>query len=83
MLYYHRIDLSEGMDHTKTNISKKCIVCHYWLFNHGFESQDPVCNSCHDLTMLCLNISDRLLLLKGLIIVTLFITLANLKQFVC
>ena len=34
------------------------MVCHYWLFNHGFKFQHPVCNGCHDLTMLCLNLSD-------------------------
>ena len=28
------------------------------FFNHGFKFQDFVCNSCHDLTMLCLNISN-------------------------
>ena len=36
---------------------KKCILCHYLLFNHGFQFRDSVCNSCHDLTILCLNIS--------------------------
>ena len=29
-----------------------------WCFNHGFKFQDPVCNGCHNLTKLCLNISD-------------------------
>ena len=38
--------------------SKKCTIWHYCFFNHRFEFQDFVCNSCHDLTMLCLNISD-------------------------
>ena len=33
------------------------MVCHYWFFNHGFEFQDSVCNGCHDLTMLSVNIS--------------------------
>ena len=28
------------------------------FFNHGFKFQGYVCNDCHDLTMLCLNISD-------------------------
>ena len=50
-------------------------------FNCGFKFQDSVCNISHDLTMLCLNISELLLLLlKMIIIVVLFITLANLKQ---
>ena len=28
------------------------------LFNHGFKFQNYVCNGCHDLTMLSVNISD-------------------------
>ena len=28
------------------------------FFNHGFKFQDSVCNGCHNLTMLCLNISN-------------------------
>ena len=28
------------------------------FFYHGFEFHDRVCSGCHDLTMLCLNISD-------------------------
>ena len=58
MLYYDRIDISEEMDPTKNNISKKCIICHYWFFNHGFEFSEFACNGCHDLTILRLNISD-------------------------
>ena len=34
------------------------MICHYWFFNHGFKFQDFVCNGCHVLTILCLNISD-------------------------
>ena len=44
MLYYDRIDISEGIDPTESNTSRKCIICLYWLFNHGFKSQDNVCN---------------------------------------
>ena len=28
------------------------------IFMHGFEFQNYVCNGCHDLAILCLNISD-------------------------
>ena len=45
MLYYDRIDLS-----------KKCIVCHYWFFNHAFKLQSSVCNGSHDWIMLCLKV---------------------------
>ena len=34
------------------------MVCHYWFFNHWFKFQESVSNDCHDLTKLCLNISD-------------------------
>ena len=50
--------MSEGNDHPKSNASKVCMIWHYWFFNHGFKLQDSVCNGCHHLTILCLNISD-------------------------
>ena len=32
MLYYDKINVSEGIDVNKTSASKECIVCHYWCF---------------------------------------------------
>ena len=58
MLYYNRIDISEGIDLAKCKKSKECMICYYCFFNHGFEFQDYVCNDCHDLTILSVNISD-------------------------
>ena len=58
MLYYDRIDISEGLDPVESNRSKEFMICHYWFFNHGIKLQNSVCNGCHDLTILCLNISD-------------------------
>ena len=58
MLYYSRTGFSEGNDAAKCNDSKKCIICHFWFFNHEFKFQDSACNGCHDLMMLSLNISD-------------------------
>ena len=56
MLYYDRIDISKGIDPTKSNRSKECMICYYWFFNHEFKFQDSVCNGCHDLTILkCVN----------------------------
>ena len=46
------------MDVAKSNNSKEFIVCLYWFFNNGFKFRDSVCNGCHDLLMLCLNLSD-------------------------
>ena len=31
MLYYDKIDVSEGIDVNKTSASEECDVCHYWL----------------------------------------------------
>ena len=57
MLNYNKIDISKGIDPTKSNKSRECMICSYWFFNHGFKFQDYVCNGCHDLSMLCLNIA--------------------------
>ena len=58
MLYFDIIDISKGIVLDKSNSSKKCMICHYCFFNHGFKFLDSVCNGCHDLTTLCINISD-------------------------
>ena len=58
MFYYNKTDISEGTNLAKNNNSKECMICHYWLFNHGFKFQDCVCNDCHALTILSVNISD-------------------------
>ena len=34
------------------------MICYYWFFNHGFKFQNSICNGCHDLAMLSVNISD-------------------------
>ena len=63
MLYYERIDISKGIDPTKNNKNKKCVLWHYWFFNHEFKFQDSVCNCGYAI------VDYRLI----------FITLANLK----
>ena len=52
------------------------------VFNHGFKFQDSACNGFLDLTMLSVNISDvTIITVKNVVvIVALFIILANLKQ---
>ena len=65
-MYYDRIDLIEGTDAIKSYISTECMIFHHWLFNHGFKFEDSVCNGCHDLTMLTLNVSDiAIITVKG------------------
>ena len=59
MLYYDRTDLNKGIALANSNNSKECTVCHYWFFNHGFKYHNSVCNDCHILLMLFVNISDN------------------------
>ena len=50
MIEYKRIDISEGIDVNKTNLSKECDICHYWyLKDSGFKYELYLCNGCHDL----------------------------------
>ena len=47
---YERIDISEGIDVNKINLSKESDICHYWYFKHiSFKYQPYLCNGCHDL----------------------------------
>ena len=57
-LDYDKIDISKGSDPNKSNKNKECLICQYWIFNHGIKFQDCVCNGCQDLKMLCLDISN-------------------------
>ena len=51
MIEYERIDISEGINVNKTNLSKACDICHYWYFKDiGFKYKSYLCNGCHDLT---------------------------------
>ena len=59
MLYFDRIEVSEGIDVNKTNESKECDICHYCCFlNKGFEFQSNLCNGSHDLVMMSTNLGD-------------------------
>ena len=67
MLYFDRIDISEGINYNKTSASKECNIFHYWYFlNYNFKFQSNVCNRCHDLLMMSINLSDiGILNIKG------------------
>ena len=57
MLYYDTTNISKRIDVAKgMHTFKECMIFHF--LNNGFEFQDFVCNGCHDLTMLSVNISD-------------------------
>ena len=59
MLYFDRIDVSEGIDVNKTSASKEYDICYYWCFlNYSFKFQANVCNRFHDLLMMSMNISN-------------------------
>ena len=59
MLWYQKIDISEGIDINKTNASKECEVCHYQFLNDiGFKFGEHVCNKCHDLLKIAYSLKD-------------------------
>ena len=38
MLFFDRIDVSEGINVNKKSTSKECDICHYWYFlNYSFK----------------------------------------------
>ena len=50
MIEYERIDISEGIDVNKTNLSKECDICHYWYFKDiDLKYELYLCNGCHNL----------------------------------
>ena len=67
MLYFDRIVVSERIDVNKTSESKEWDICQYWYFlDKGFKFQTNVCNGCHDLLMMSMNLSDIAILnIKG------------------
>ena len=43
----------------KTSELKECDICHYWyLLDKGFKFQSNVCNRCHDVLRISMNLSD-------------------------
>ena len=63
MLYYDRTDIFEGIGINEASAWKVHDICHYWYFlNKGFKLQAYVCNRCHDLLMMSLNLSDNAIL---------------------
>ena len=42
----------------KTSALKDCDICHYWYFLiYSFKFQPDVCNRCHDLLIISINLS--------------------------
>ena len=71
MLYFDRIEVSEGSDVNKTSASKMCDIYHYWYFLiYSLKYQRNFCNRFHDLLMMYMNLSD-IAILKVLIMAVL------------
>ena len=66
MLYFNKIDVSKGTDVNKTSALKECAICHYWYFLNysfnfqvsSFKFQPNLCNRCHELLMMSMNLSN-------------------------
>ena len=67
MLYFEGIDVSKGIDVNRAAVSKNSGICHYWYFlNYSFKFQANVCDRCHNLLMMSMNLSDIAILnIKG------------------
>ena len=66
-IIFNRIDISEGTDVDETSESKDCDIYQFWYFlNNSFKFQPNVCNRCHNLLMISMNLSDIAILnIKG------------------
>ena len=63
MVYYDRIDVSEGTDINKTSASKECNICRHWYFlNFSLKFQPNACNRYHVSLMMSVNLSDIVIL---------------------
>ena len=59
MLYFDGTDVSERIDVNKTSAWKECNICHYWCFlNYSFRFQLNLCNRCHGLLMMSMNLNN-------------------------
>ena len=57
MTYLDRIVVSEVIDVNIIIAKKECDICHYSYFlNYSFKFQPNVCNRCHDLLMMSINL---------------------------
>ena len=59
MLEYDRIDISEGIDISKTNALTEYDICNHWYFlSKNFNCEPYLCNGCHDLMQKAKNFND-------------------------
>ena len=86
MLWYQKIDVSEGIDVNKTSASKKCklfsllVFERYWVY---------VCNKCHDLLTIAYSLKDlgcflhnlKILIQKIIVVLWILNSLTSLTNF--
>ena len=59
MIEYERIDISDGIDISKTNKSKECMLCHYWYFLDNSFSYGPyLCDGCYNILQKSINFKN-------------------------
>ena len=59
MLYYNKVDVSEGIDINKSKKSKECMICHYCYFKDIDYKYEPyVCKGCHDISMIAYELEN-------------------------
>ena len=64
-------------------VHQECIICYYWYFlDKMFKCQPDVCNGCHDVLTISMNLNDTATLnIKGVdYIVVLSMGLAKVRQ---
>ena len=65
---YEKIDVSEGVDVSKTSLSKEFMHYHFWYFKDvGFKFESHVCNGCHNVLMTAYELKNIAILnVKGI-----------------
>ena len=59
MLYYNKINISEGININKSNKSKECMICHHWyILDDNYKYEVEVCNGCHDISMIAFELEN-------------------------
>ena len=63
MLYFDKINVSEGIEVNKSNKSKECMNWHYWNFvDINYTYKPEVCNGCHGMTIMVYELENMAIL---------------------
>ena len=63
MLCYDKIDVFEGFDINEKSASKQFDIGYYWyILDKGFKFHPNICNGCHDLLIMSINLNDIVIL---------------------